>query len=55
MGLLGIVSLGYHIQFEARPRRHYGEMLLFVLLGSALVLIGDLVSAWARRTVRRAG
>ena len=54
LGMLGIVSLGYFIQ-DARARNHYDEMLFFVLLGAAIVMIGDVVSALARRGVRRAG
>lgn len=54
LGMLGIVSLGYWIQ-EARAARYYDEMMFLVLLGSGLVLAGDLVSAAARRWIRRAG
>ena len=54
LGMLGIVSLGYYIMYDARPRWHVDEMLLLVLLGSGLVMIGDLVSAVARALVRRA-
>jgi len=53
LGLLGIVSLGYYIE-EARAMRAYGEMLFLVLLGAAIVLLGDLISAGTRRLVRRA-
>ncbi len=53
LGMLGIVSLGYWIA-DARARRFYDEMLLLVLLGAGIVLLGDLVSALARRFVRRA-
>ena len=52
LGMLGIVSLGYWIQ-DARARTHYDDMLLYVLLGSALVVAGDIVSALARSSVRR--
>lgn len=52
LGMLGIVSLGYWIQ-DSRARNHYDEMFFLVLLGAALVLIGDLLSALARETVRR--
>jgi phosphonate transport system permease protein len=54
LGMLGIVSLGYYVKFDARPRGRYDEMLLFILVGSALVLVGDAVSAAARGIVRRA-
>lgn len=53
LGMLGIVSLGYWI-VDARARNHYDEMLLLVLVGAAIVLVGDLVSAAARELVRRA-
>ncbi len=53
LGMLGIVSLGYWIQ-DARARNHYDEMVFLILLGAAIVLIGDVVSAVARRVVRRA-
>ena len=54
LGLLGIVSLGYWIQ-DARARNHYDTMIFLVLLGSALVLVGDLVSTLVRRRIREAG
>lgn len=53
LGMLGIASLGFWVR-ETRARDWYDEMLLFVLLGAALVLIGDLVSAVTRRFIRRA-
>ncbi len=53
LGMLGIVSLGFWI-VDARARQRYDDMILFVLLGAALVLLGDLVSAWVRGRVRTA-
>jgi phosphonate transport system permease protein len=53
LGLLGFTSLGYWIA-DARARDRYDEMLVYVLLGAALVLLGDLVSAVTRAFVRRA-
>ena len=53
LGMLGIVSLGFWIQ-DARARNLYDEMLFLILIGSALVLVGDLLSALARELVRRA-
>lgn len=53
LGMLGIVSLGYWI-VDARARNHYDEMFLLVLVGAAIVILGDAVSAVARRLVRRA-
>jgi phosphonate transport system permease protein len=51
LGMLGIVSLGFMIR-ESRARDHYDEMLAFVLMGSVLVLLADILSAIARRYVR---
>ncbi|MBK7877383.1 MAG: ABC transporter permease subunit [Planctomycetes bacterium] len=53
LGMLGVVSLGYWIQ-DARSKHYYDEMLFFVALGAAIVLLGDLVSAAARAVLRRA-
>lgn len=53
VGMLGIVSIGYWVA-DARAKRYYDEMLLLVLLGAAMVLAADLVSAAARRFLRRA-
>lgn len=52
LGILGIVSLGFWIQ-DARARNHYDEMFFLILLGSALVLLGDLLSFVAREAIRR--
>lgn len=52
LGMLGVVSLGYWI-VDSRARQAYDEMFFLVLLGSAIVLAGDLVSALAREIVRR--
>ena len=53
LGLLGFVSLGWYIQ-QARAGVRYDEMVLFVALGSAIILLGDIVSAIARGIIRRA-
>lgn len=53
LGMVGVLSLGYWIT-DARARNQYDEMVLLVLVGAALVLLGDLVSALARGVVRRA-
>lgn len=53
LGLLGVVSLGYWIQAE-RARQYYDRMILYVLLGSLLVLLADLFSALVRSRLRRA-
>ncbi|MFT7669057.1 MAG: phosphonate transport system permease protein [Planctomycetota bacterium] len=52
LGMLGVVSLGYWIQ-DARSKQYYDEMLLLVLFGVGLVLVADLLSALARRSLRR--
>ena len=51
LGMLGILSLGYWIE-DARSRTHYDEMLLLILVGSVIVLLGDVLSGVARRLVR---
>lgn len=53
LGMLGVASLGYWIQ-DARAKHFYDDMLFFVVLGAAIVLLGDLVSALARAMLRRA-
>lgn len=53
LGMLGVVSLGYYIQ-QARGKMYYDEMLLLILLGAAIVIASDLLSAVARRYLRRA-
>lgn len=53
LGMLGFSSLGYWI-LEARAKDRYDEMIFLMLLGAALVLLGDAVSAIARVVVRRA-
>jgi phosphonate transport system permease protein len=54
LGMLGIFSLGYFI-VDARAHNHYDEMLFLVLIGAAIVIVGDVVSAIARGVIRRAG
>jgi len=54
LGMLGVLSLGSLIR-DARASNFYDEMLFYVMLGAALVLVGDLVSALARAALRRAG
>ena len=51
LGMLGIVSLGYWIQ-DARARNQYDTMIFLVGIGVVIVLLGNLVSAVARRVVR---
>jgi len=52
LGLLGVASLGFHIQ-QARAAMRYDEMLLWVLMASGLILVGDWVSVLARGAIRR--
>ena len=54
LGMLGVATLGYYIQNDARARMRYDEMLLYLMLGAVLVIAGDLVSALVRRWVRNA-
>lgn len=53
LGMLGIVSLGFWIQ-DARARNFYDEMFFLILLGALIVLLGEVISTWARWYVRRA-
>lgn len=53
LGMLGIVSLGSLVR-DARAANFYDEMVFYVMLASALVLLGDLVSAVVRTALRRA-
>jgi phosphonate transport system permease protein len=53
LGMLGGVSLGFWVQ-DARARNHHDEMALVILLGSLLVIAGDVVSVMIREVVRRA-
>lgn len=50
--MVGIASPGFFVQ-DARARQHYDVMFALILLGSAFVIVGDLLSAAARETVRR--
>lgn len=53
LGLLGFTGLGYYL-LQAQAAIRWDEMLLWTLLGSALVVAGDLISALARGFIRRA-
>ncbi|MEM7163878.1 MAG: ABC transporter permease subunit [Planctomycetota bacterium] len=53
LGMLGFSSLGFWIN-DARVRQNIDTMLFFIVLGAALVLAGDVLSAIARHYVRRA-
>lgn len=51
LGMLGIASLGLLIT-EAQAGRAFDRMVFFVLCGALIVLAGDLLSAFVRRTLR---
>jgi phosphonate transport system permease protein len=51
LGILGIATLGRLIK-DSRAFDRYDEMMFFVLLGAALVFLGDLLSLLARRAAR---
>ncbi|MHC4937365.1 MAG: PhnE/PtxC family ABC transporter permease [Planctomycetota bacterium] len=53
LGLLGFTGLGYFI-LQAQAAIRWDEMVLWTLLGSMLILAGDLVSALARSAIRHA-
>ena len=53
LGLLGFSGLGYYI-LQAKAGDRWDELMLWTLLGSVLILAGDLVSAIARSVIRRA-
>jgi len=53
LGMLGIGSLGFWMM-ESRARNRYDELVYYILVGVLLVLAGDLLSALARRVIRRA-
>jgi len=51
LGLLGFAGLGYYI-LEAKAALYWDRIALWTLIGSLLIVAGDLLSAWARRLVR---
>ncbi|MDA1195512.1 MAG: ABC transporter permease subunit [Planctomycetota bacterium] len=54
LGILGLASLGWLIDEAQVSGFRYDEMVFFIGLGMVIVLAGDLLSAIARRIVRRA-
>ena len=54
LGMLGVGSLGFLIS-EARVSFYYDELVLWVVLGAALVFMGDLASDWVRGRLREGG
>lgn len=55
LGMLGFASLGLHINLSRNFSRAYDEMLFYVLLGSAVIFIGDFISILIRRSLRNSG
>lgn len=53
LGMVGATSLGFLIK-EARVGFRYDDMVLLILVGSLIVILGDFLSAWARRMARLA-
>ena len=53
LGMLGIASLGFAVQ-DARAAWRYDQMMFLILLGALIVILGDFVSAVARRQARLA-
>ena len=51
LGLLGLSGLGSYI-LQAQAAIRWDEMVLWTLMGSVLIVAGDLLSALARRTLR---
>ena len=51
LGLLGFAGLGYYIM-QAKAALYWDRIALWTLIGSLLIVAGDLLSAWARRLVR---
>ncbi len=52
LGMLGVISIGYHVK-EMRMRQFYDEMLVLVALGALLVLAADALSGLVRSRLRR--
>lgn len=53
LGMLGGISLGYHIKIARNFSRAYDEMFFYVLLGAAVIFIGDTISFFLRRSLMR--
>jgi phosphonate transport system permease protein len=54
LGMLGFASLGLQIHLARNLFRAYDEMLFYVLLGAAVIFIGDLISFFLRRALTKA-
>ena len=51
LGMLGFSSLGYYISIR-KSFREYDEILVFSLLGAAVIIVGDLASDLLRKRLR---
>ncbi|MEZ6196625.1 MAG: ABC transporter permease subunit [Planctomycetota bacterium] len=51
LGSLGFASLGFAIA-DSRIRGRYDQLVFLIGVGAVIVLVGDLISAFARRLVR---
>lgn len=51
LGMLGLSSLGFYIKISSNALR-YDQMLFYVLLGAAVIVIGDVCSDVLRRRLR---
>lgn len=54
LGMLGVASLGMQIDHARNFYRAYDEMFLYVLLGAAIIFVGDFISVAMRGVLRRA-
>lgn len=52
LGMLGFSTLGLHINLARNLFRTYDTMLFFVLLGAAVIFIGDFLSVYLRKILR---
>ncbi len=53
LGILAIHTLGLHID-HAFAFFHYDKAVFFILVNSAIVIVGDFLGSFARRTIRKA-
>ena len=51
LGMLGIASLGFLIN-DAKAGRDFDKMIALILMGSIIVILGDLFSYWIRKKLR---
>jgi len=53
LGMLGFASLGLHINLARNFSRAYDEMFFYVVLGVIVIFIGDFISIFLRRGLRK--